>query len=193
MVVSPSGLILVQLIHGSQQIVPIEEDDGISTPMRLLCALLLREAYHLPFHTRTGHFGAEIDEGHSALATLLHFLQTRSLIGTLSLATSAEADRWRDQSCVCRSIIVSGRNYIWPLSKSIQRDKMNTSFGPRIHKDKWDFHDGIDLPAKKGTRVHAMRNGIVHSAGHRDTHFSSRHAQPIYYLGRTGVVLIRVC
>jgi murein DD-endopeptidase MepM/ murein hydrolase activator NlpD len=24
---------------------------------------------------------------------------------------------------------------------------MNTSFGPRIDADRWDFHDGIDLPA----------------------------------------------
>jgi hypothetical protein len=38
-------------------------------------------------------------------------------------------------------------NYIWPLSKSTTPDKMNTSFGPRINRNKWDFHDGIDLPA----------------------------------------------
>ena len=37
--------------------------------------------------------------------------------------------------------------YIWPLSKSSIPDQMNTSFGPRIDADEWDFHDGIYLPA----------------------------------------------
>lgn len=66
--------------------------------------------------------------------------------------------------------------YIWPLSKSSQPDEMNTSFGPRIKNDRWDFHDGIDLPAEIGTKVFAMRAGIVHRAGRggRDG-FSSRH------------------
>src|SRR5215211_5029025 len=56
-------------------------------------------------------------------------------------------------------------NYIWPLSKSTTKpDEMNTSFGPRINKNKWDFHDGIDLPAPIGTKVYAMHDGIVHRA-----------------------------
>ena len=38
-------------------------------------------------------------------------------------------------------------DYVWPLSKSTAADTMNTSFGPRINRNKWDFHDGIDLPA----------------------------------------------
>jgi hypothetical protein len=69
-------------------------------------------------------------------------------------------------------------NYIWPLSKSTTPDAMNTSFGPRINRNKWDFHDGIDLPAPIGTRVHAMRGGKVHRAGPGnpgDRGFSSRH------------------
>lgn len=56
-------------------------------------------------------------------------------------------------------------NYIWPLSKSSIPNEMNTSFGPRINTNRWDFHDGIDLPAEKGTKIYAMRGGKVHFAG----------------------------
>ena len=60
-------------------------------------------------------------------------------------------------------------HFIWPLSKSPTPDEMNTSFGPRIDADRWDFHDGIDLPAPVGTPVHAMADGVVHRAGPADT------------------------
>ena len=67
-------------------------------------------------------------------------------------------------------------NYLWPLSGTTTPDEMNTSFGPRIDEDRWDFHDGIDLPAPPGTAVHAMRKGRVHHAGNGGTGgFSSRH------------------
>ncbi len=56
-------------------------------------------------------------------------------------------------------------DYIWPLSRSTTPDEMNTSFGPRIDANKWDFHDGIDLPAPIGTKVFAMRDGTIQSAG----------------------------
>jgi murein DD-endopeptidase MepM/ murein hydrolase activator NlpD len=66
-------------------------------------------------------------------------------------------------------------DYVWPLSNSATPDKMNTSFGPRIKEDRWDFHDGIDLPAPGGTDVHAMRAGMVHHAGPRGSGgYSSR-------------------
>jgi hypothetical protein len=53
---------------------------------------------------------------------------------------------------------------------------MNTSFGPRINRNKWDFHDGIDLPAAIGTKVHAVRGGTVRHAGPAGTaKISSRH------------------
>ena len=58
--------------------------------------------------------------------------------------------------------------FIWPLGKSVVPDEMNTSFGPRIDADRWDFHDGIDLPAPVGTPVHAMADGVVHRAGPAD-------------------------
>src|SRR5512143_3459495 len=59
--------------------------------------------------------------------------------------------------------------FIWPLGKSPKTpDEMNTSFGSRIDADRWDFHDGIDLPAPVGTAVHAMAAGVVHRAGPAD-------------------------
>jgi len=66
--------------------------------------------------------------------------------------------------------------YVWPLSSSATADEMNTSFGPRIDEDRWDFHDGLDLPAPIGTPVYAMRGGKVHHAGPAGSGgFSSRH------------------
>jgi Peptidase family M23 len=62
----------------------------------------------------------------------------------------------------------SHSHFIWPLSKSFVADEMNTSFGPRIDADRWDFHDGIDLPAAVGTPVYAMASGVVHRAGPAD-------------------------
>jgi hypothetical protein len=59
-------------------------------------------------------------------------------------------------------------NFIWPLSRSArpdETDEMNTSFGPRIDANRWDFHDGIDLPAPVGTPVFAMGEGRIFLAG----------------------------
>ena len=55
--------------------------------------------------------------------------------------------------------------FIWPLNKTTTPDEMNTSFGPRIDADRWDFHDGIDLPAPVGTPLYAMADDVVHRAG----------------------------
>jgi murein DD-endopeptidase MepM/ murein hydrolase activator NlpD len=49
-----------------------------------------------------------------------------------------------------------GDYFIWPLSRSAMPDEMNTSFAPRVDSDRWDFHDGIDLPAAIGTPEYAM-------------------------------------
>lgn len=77
-------------------------------------------------------------------------------------------------------------HFIWPLSKSKTPDEMNTSFGPRIDADRWDFHDGMDLPASVGTPVHAMADGVVHRAGPADK------TGPGQGFGSTHVVL-QVC
>lgn len=55
--------------------------------------------------------------------------------------------------------------YRWPLGNGSTPDEMNTSFGPRVNNSKWDFHDGIDLPADCGTDVHAVAEGSVIAAG----------------------------
>jgi hypothetical protein len=74
--------------------------------------------------------------------------------------------------------------FIWPIGKSpTQPDEMNTSYGPRIDADRWDFHDGIDLPASVGTPVHAMADGIVHRAGPADK------AGPGQGFGSTHIIL----
>jgi hypothetical protein len=66
--------------------------------------------------------------------------------------------------------------FVWPLSKSpTTPDELNTSYGPRIDADRWDFHDGLDLPAAVGTPIHAMADGVVHRAGPADHGFGSTH------------------
>lgn len=65
--------------------------------------------------------------------------------------------------------------FLWPLNKTTTPDEMNTSYGPRIDADRWDFHDGIDLPAPVGTPVHAMAAGTIHRAGPADNGFGSTH------------------
>jgi hypothetical protein len=77
-------------------------------------------------------------------------------------------DETTDSGRELSSSIQSGSHFVWPLSKSLAPDEMNTSFGPRIDADRWDFHDGIDLPALVGAPVHAMVNGVVHRAGPAD-------------------------
>lgn len=69
----------------------------------------------------------------------------------------------------------SNTHFIWPLSNSPTPDEMNTSFGPRIDADRWDFHDGIDLPALLGAPVHAIASGDVVRAGPADEGFGSTH------------------
>ena len=62
---------------------------------------------------------------------------------------------------VSRQKVTSIGHFIWPISKSPIPDEMNTSYGPRIDSDRWDFHDGIDLPASVGTPIYAMADGVV--------------------------------
>jgi hypothetical protein len=66
------------------------------------------------------------------------------------------------------SCVDLAEHFIWPISESSTPDEMNTSYGPRIDADRWDFHDGIDLPAAAGTPVFAVADGVVHRAGPAD-------------------------
>ena len=81
----------------------------------------------------------------------------------------------RDSGRHVSSTAQGTHHFIWPLSNSPKPDEMNTSFGPRIDADRWDFHDGIDLPAPVGTPVHAMAAGTIHRAGPADNGFGSTH------------------
>ena len=74
--------------------------------------------------------------------------------------------------------------FIWPLNGTATPDEMNTSYGPRIDADRWDFHDGIDLPAAIGTPIYAMANGVVHRAGPAD-----KTTSPTQGFGSTHVLL----
>ena len=78
--------------------------------------------------------------------------------------------------------------FLWPLNKTTTPDEMNTSYGPRIDADRWDFHDGIDLPARAGTLVHAMAAGTVHRAGPADKPQVDE-TQPALGFGSTHVLL----
>lgn len=57
--------------------------------------------------------------------------------------------------------------FVWPLGRTTTPDEMNTSYGPRIDADRWDFHDGIDLPAAVGTPVYAVAGGRFIAPGPR--------------------------
>jgi len=83
----------------------------------------------------------------------------------------------RDSGQRVSSNAQSNAHFIWPLSKSAVPDEMNTSFGPRIDANSWDFHDGIDLPAAVGTLVYAMAKGVVDRAGPADEVFGSTHVR----------------
>lgn len=74
-------------------------------------------------------------------------------------------------------------HFVWPLSGTATPDEMNTSYGPRIDADRWDFHDGIDLPAAEGTPIYAMANGVVHRVGPADK------TSPTQGFGSTHVLL----
>lgn len=67
------------------------------------------------------------------------------------------------------------QTFWWPISASTTPDVMNTSFGPRIEDDAWDFHDGIDLPGACGTQLHAVVDGQVVAASNANGTYSSRH------------------
>src|SRR5262245_7795419 len=83
-----------------------------------------------------------------------------------------EEVKMKDEASDFRQKVAASANatgyFIWPLGASLTPDEMNTSYGPRIDADRWDFHDGIDLPASVGTAVHAVADGVVHRAGPAD-------------------------
>ncbi|HCJ66204.1 MAG TPA: hypothetical protein DHV62_02465 [Elusimicrobia bacterium] len=56
----------------------------------------------------------------------------------------------------------------WPVSGNWPQE-LSSDFGPRMIKGKFDFHDGIDFPVLKGTKVFAARSGYVKEIGWQDT------------------------
>lgn len=52
---------------------------------------------------------------------------------------------------------------IWPLgaTASVDADSVHSPYGPRLLPAGYDFHAGIDLPAPRGTPVHAVLSGTV--------------------------------
>jgi Peptidase family M23 len=92
-------------------------------------------------------------------------LQTRLACSDSTRGSSKVSQETRDFSYSSRQSVYS---FIWPLTQGSVPDEMNTSYGPRIDSDRWDFHDGIDLPAAVGTPVYAMADGVVHRAGPAD-------------------------
>lgn len=62
-----------------------------------------------------------------------------------------------------------GETVVWPLSASPAKDAdtIRAPYGPRWI-GRYDFHAGIDLPAKTGTAVHAVMDGEVIGAGDWD-------------------------
>ena len=66
-------------------------------------------------------------------------------------------------------------DYIWPISRSVTPDEMNTSFGPRINSNEWQFHRGMDLPVTELTPVYAITSGSIYLAGDGNDSFESRH------------------
>jgi hypothetical protein len=100
-------------------------------------------------------------------------------------------DETRDSGQEAFSSAQSTTPFLWPLGKTSTPDEMNTSYGPRIDADRWDFHDGIDLPAPVGTPVYAMADGTVHRAGPADKPQVDE-TQPAPGFGSTHVIL-KVC
>jgi murein DD-endopeptidase MepM/ murein hydrolase activator NlpD len=57
----------------------------------------------------------------------------------------------------------SGADIVWPLSGSSERDAdvIGAPFGPRLQSDDYDFHAGTDFPTPEGTKVRAIKAGVV--------------------------------
>jgi murein DD-endopeptidase MepM/ murein hydrolase activator NlpD len=59
---------------------------------------------------------------------------------------------------------------IWPVAgvKTEDADSVHAPYGPRALPDRYDFHAGIDIPAARGTPVHAVLAGVVVQLAHWD-------------------------
>src|SRR5262249_12053225 len=104
--------------------------------------------------------------------TLRRCVGTTTRSPRMSPSLRKEEIKMKDETSEFRQEVAASANatdyFVWPLGTSLTPDEMNTSYGPRIDADRWDFHDGIDLPASVGTAVHAIADGVVHRAGPAD-------------------------
>jgi hypothetical protein len=67
-----------------------------------------------------------------------------------------------------RNVQKSYYDFIWPISRSVSSDEMNSSYGPRIKYILWQQHNGIDLPNPIGTPVYTSHDGEIYLAGPAD-------------------------
>lgn len=57
----------------------------------------------------------------------------------------------------------AGGDVVWPISGEPEpdADTITSPFGPRDQSGTYDFHAGVDFPVPEGTRVHAIKAGVV--------------------------------
>lgn len=56
-----------------------------------------------------------------------------------------------------------GLDVAWPVAHSDtpDADRIGSPFGPRLQSDRLDFHAGIDIPLPEGTKIRAIKAGVV--------------------------------
>jgi murein DD-endopeptidase MepM/ murein hydrolase activator NlpD len=95
-------------------------------------------------------------------------MTTRALVLVLLLAVAACGGS--EPTRVIETPPVVPETPIWPVAglKTEDADSVHAPYGPRALPDRYDFHAGIDIPAARGTPVHAVLSGFVVQVAHWD-------------------------